>query len=122
DLRDRLRRVDAAAEIPCSLHLTIQEVIGALRPPIERSRGEIDGGARQRRNQGIAGRIVEMRGGGIGVRIQAQYRCIVTSGDPTVAAVVFAAKFRDTETPGKPPAYRPIDPRQRGHAVSEPDG
>src|SRR6516164_632578 len=34
ELRDRLRRIDPAAEIPGFADRTIQQVIGAIRPPV----------------------------------------------------------------------------------------
>ena len=60
-LRQRLRRVDAAAEIPSPLDRTVEKMILPLGPPIQRSSGQVDNASGQRCNQRIAGGIGEMR-------------------------------------------------------------
>src|SRR5258708_35418732 len=51
----------AAAEIPGLLDLTIEQMLGAVRPPVQLARDEVDRGAGQRCGQGFAGRIEEMK-------------------------------------------------------------
>src|SRR6185437_15092551 len=50
-LRDRLRRVDATTEVPGLLDRVVEQMVGAVRPPIQLACEQIDRGAGQRRGQ-----------------------------------------------------------------------
>src|SRR5580692_10399111 len=59
-LGNRLGWIDAVAEIPGLLDRAVEQIVGAVRPPVQLARGEVDGGAGQRPGQRFAGGIVEM--------------------------------------------------------------
>ena len=117
-LGNRLGR--AAAEIPGPVHGLIEQVVRAIRPPIQFARGEVDGRARQRRRQGIAGGIAELGIARIRIGIEAGDRRVVAPRHAAVAAVELAAKFADIETSRQPAADGLIDAGQRGHLVGKP--
>src|SRR5215213_6697523 len=95
------RLVWTAAEIPGSVHGLVEQVIRTIGAPIEFARGEVDGRARQRCRQGIAGGIAEKKGARIRIGIEARHRGVVASRHTAIAAVELPAKLADLETPGQ---------------------
>src|SRR3954466_741040 len=118
-LGDRLRRVDAAAEIPGTLDGAVQHLVGAIGPPIELVCQQVNRGTRQRRLQRIAGGITEPRAARIRIGIEAAYRAIVAPRHLAVLAVEFAAEFADVEAAGKPAAHRLVDAGELGDLVGK---
>src|ERR1700730_15868544 len=58
-LGNRLGGSAATAEIPGFLDRTVEQLVGPVGPPIELARGEFDRRTGQRREQRIAGGVVE---------------------------------------------------------------
>src|SRR4051812_16265699 len=118
-LGDRLRRVDAAAEIPVAFDGAVQHLVGAIGPPVELVCQKVNRGTRQRRLQRIAGGITEPRAARIRIGIEAAYRAIVAPRHLAVLAVEFAAEFADVEAAGKPAAPRLVDAGELGDLVGK---
>src|SRR4029077_3470064 len=104
-LGDRLCRPEATAEIPGLFHRAIAELIGAIRPPVELARGEVDGGTGHGCGERIAGLVSEMEEARVWKRIVAAHGSVVTPGHLAVAPIDLPAELDDFESPAEPAAH-----------------